>query len=99
MRAALAARTPWTPCTRRRSIEKKDNTFARVMGYTQPDPVGNVKFSQIYGGGPDYLAMWYTNTPNTRYEIRYYLVAKNKNNVKDMYLARDLIIIQLTVTK
>ena len=61
------------------------------MGYTTPDPVGNVKFSQIYGGGPDYLAMWYTNTPNTRYEIRYFLVARNKNNVKDMYLARDLI--------
>ena len=83
----------YDPCSssRDRSIEKKDNRFARVMGYTQPDPVGNVKFSQIYGGGPDYLAMWYTNTPNTRYEIRYFLVARNKNNVKDMYLARDLI--------
>ena len=83
----------YDPCSssRDRSIEKKDNKFARVMGYTQPDPVGNVKFSQIYGKGPDYLAMWYTNTPNTRYEIRYFLVAKNKNNIKDMYLARDLI--------
>ena len=83
----------YDPCSssRDRSIEKKDNRFARVMGYTQPDPVGNVKFSQIYGGGPDYLAMRYTNTPNTRYEIRYFLVARNKNNVKDMYLARDLI--------
>ena len=86
-----AHKAPWTPCTGRRKIEKKDNTFARVMGYTTQDPVGNVKFSQIYGGGPDYLAMWYTNTPNTRYEIRYFLVARNKNNVKDMYLARDLI--------
>ena len=84
-------KAPWTPCTGRRKIEKKDNTFARVMGYTTPDPVGNVKFSQIYGGGPDYLAMWYTNTPNTRYEIRYFLVARNKNNVKDMYLAREVI--------
>ena len=82
---------PWTPCTGRRKIEKKDNTFARVMGYTQANPVGNVKFYQIYGGGPDYLAMWYTNTPNTRYEIRYFLVARNKNNVNDMYLARDLV--------
>ena len=82
---------PWTPCTGRRKIEKKDNTFARVMGYTTPDPVGNVKFSQTYGRGPDYLAMWYTNTPNTRYEIRYFLVARNKNNVNDMYLARDLV--------
>ena len=81
----------YDPCSRDKSIEKKDNKFARVMGYTQPDAVGNVKFSQIYGGGPDYLAMWYTNTPNTRYEVRYFLVAKNKNNIKDMYLARDLI--------
>ena len=84
-------KAPWTPCTGRRLIEKKDNRFARVMGYTQPDAVGNVKFSQIYGEGPDYLAMWYTNTPNTRYEVRYFLVAKNKNNIKDMYLARDII--------
>ena len=81
----------YDPCSRDKSIEKKDNRFARVMGYTQPDPVGNVKFSQIYGGGPNYLAMRYTNTPNTSYEIRYYLVAKNKNNIKDMYLARDII--------
>ena len=84
-------KAPWTPCTGRRLIEKKDNRFARVMGYTTPDPVGNVKFSQIYGGGPDYLAMRYTNTPNTSYEIRYFLVARNKNNVKDMYLGREVI--------
>ena len=86
-----AHKAPWTPCTGRRKIEKKDNTFARVMGYTTPDPVGNVKFYQIYGGGPDYLAMRYTNTPNTSYEIRYFLVARNKNNVKDMYLGREVI--------
>ena len=89
--ACVNRKDPWTPCTGRRKIEKKDNTFARVMGYTTPDPVGNVKFSQTYGRGPDYLAMWYTNTPNTRYEIRYFLVARNKNNVNDMYLARDLV--------
>ena len=83
----------YDPCadSRDRSIEKKDNSFARVMGYTQQGAHGNVKFSQIYGGGPDYLAMRYTNTPNTSYEVRYYLVAKNKNNVKDMYLAREVI--------
>ena len=81
----------YDPCSRDRSIEKKDNKFARVMGYTQPDPVGNVKFYQIYGGGPDYLAMRYTNTANTSYEIRYFLVARNKNNVKDMYLGREVI--------
>jgi len=89
--ACVNRKDPWTPCTGRRKIEKKDNTFARVMGYTQANPVGNVKFYQISGGGPDYLAMWYTNTPNTRYEIRYFLVARNKNNVNDMYLARDLV--------
>ena len=83
----------YDPCSssRDKSIEKKDNRYARVMGYTQADAVGNVKFSQIYGGGPDYLAIRYSNTPNTSYEIRYYLVAKNKNNVKDMYLAREVI--------
>ena len=81
----------YDPCSRDKSIEKKDNKFARVMGYTHADPVGNVKFYQIYGGGPDYLAMRYTNTANTSYEIRYFLVARNKNNVKDMYLARELI--------
>ena len=84
-------KAPWTPCTGKRKIEKKDNRFARVMGYTTPDPVGNVKFYQTNGRGPDYLAMWYTNTPNTRYEIRYFLVARNKNNVEDMYLAREVI--------
>ena len=76
----------YDPCSssRDKSIEKKDNRFARVMGYTQQGAHGNVKFSQIYGKGPDYLAMRYTNTANTSIEIRYYLVARNKNSSSGM---------------
>ena len=72
-----------------RLIEKKDNRFAWVENY-------KVTFSQYYKiGGTDYLALEYNISPTDRVEIRYYLIAYDRNNLKEangrstFYLARE----------
>ena len=72
-----------------RLIEKKDNHFAWVENY-------KVTFSQYYQiGGTDYLAIEYNSSPQMRKEIRYYLIAYDRNNLKEangrstFYLARE----------
>ena len=72
-----------------RLIEKKDNRFAWVENY-------KVTFSQYYQiGGTDYLAIEYNSSPQMRKEIRYYLIAYDRNNLKEangrstFYLARE----------
>ena len=74
-----------------RLIEKKDNHFAWVENY-------KVTFSQYYQiGGTDYLAIEYNTSPTDRVEIRYYLIAYDRNNLKEangrisFYLAREVI--------
>ena len=74
-----------------RLIEKKDNHFAWVENY-------KVTFSQYYRiGGTDYLAIEYNTSPTDRVEIRYYLIAYDRNNKKEangrnsLYLAREII--------
>ena len=74
-----------------RLIEKKDNRFAWVENY-------KVTFSQYYQiGGTDYLAIEYNSSPQMRKEIRYYLIAYDRNNLKEangrisFYLAREVI--------
>ena len=72
-----------------RLVEKKDNRFAWVENY-------KVTFSQYYKiGGTDYLALEYNISPTDRVEIRYYLIAYDRNNLKEangrisFYLARE----------
>ena len=72
-----------------RLIEKKDNHFAWVENY-------KVTFSQYNQiGGTDYLAIEYNTSPTDRIEIRYYLIAYDRNNLKEangistFYLARE----------
>ena len=74
-----------------RLVEKKDNRFASVKNY-------KVTFSQYYQiGGTDYLAIEYNTSPTDRVEIRYYLIAYDRNNLKEangrisFYLAREVI--------
>ena len=74
-----------------RLIEKKDNHFAWVKNY-------KVTFSRYYQwGGTDYLAIEYNTSPTDRVEIRYYLIAYDRNNLKEangrisFYLAREVI--------
>ena len=74
-------------CDRR--IEKKDNRYAEVKNY-------KVNFYQYFRiGGTDYLALEYNISPTDRVEIRYYLVAYDRNNLKEangrstFYLARE----------
>ena len=74
-----------------RLIEKKDNRFAWVENY-------KVTFSQYYKiGGTDYLALEYNISPTDRVEIRYYLIAYDRSNLKEangrstFYLAREVI--------
>ncbi len=74
-----------------RLVEKKDNRFASVKNY-------KVTFSQYYQiGGTDYLAIEYNTSPTDRVEIRYYLMAYDRNNLKEangrisFYLAREVI--------
>ncbi len=74
-------------CDRR--IEKKDNRYAEVKNY-------KVNFySYLRNGGTDYLALEYNISPTDRVEIRYYLVAYDRNNLKEangrstFYLARE----------
>ena len=72
-----------------RLIEKKDNRYAEVKNY-------KVNFYQYFRiGGTDYLALEYNTSPTDRVEIRYYLVAYDRNNLKEangrstFYLARE----------
>ena len=74
-------------CDRR--IEKKDNRYAEVKNY-------KVNFYSYFRiGGTDYLALEYNRSPTDRVEIRYYLVAYDRNNLKEangrstFYLARE----------
>jgi len=74
-----------------RLIEKKDNHYAEVKNY-------KVNFYQYYRiGGTDYLAIEYNSSPQMRKEIRYYLIAYDRNNLKEangistFYLAREVI--------
>ena len=74
-------------CDRR--IEKKDNRYAEVKNY-------KVNFYQYFRiGGTDYLALEYNISPTDRVEIRYYLIAYDRNNLKEangrstFYLARE----------
>ena len=74
-----------------RLIEKKDNHFASVKNY-------KVTFYQDYQiGGTDYLAIEYNTSPTDRVEIRYFLIAYDRNNLKEangrisFYLAREVI--------
>ena len=74
-------------CDRR--IEKKDNRYAEVKNY-------KVNFYQYFRiGGTDYLALEYNISPTDRVEIRYYLVAYDRSNLKEangrstFYLARE----------
>ena len=72
-----------------RLIEKKDNRYAEVKNY-------KVNFYQYFRiGGTDYLALEYNTSPTDRVEIRYYLIAYDRNNLKEangrisFYLARE----------
>ena len=72
-----------------RLIEKKDNHYAEVKNY-------KVNFYRYYrGDGTDYLALEYNISPTDRVEIRYYLIAYDRNNLKEangrstFYLARE----------
>jgi|TARA_B100001079_G_C16358215_1_gene491604 prepilin-type N-terminal cleavage/methylation domain-containing protein len=72
-----------------RLIEKKDNRYAEIKNY-------KVNWYQYYrGDGTDYLALEYNISPTERVEIRYYLVAYDRNNLKEangrstFYLARE----------
>jgi len=74
-----------------RLIEKKDNHYAEVKNY-------KVNFYQYFRiGGTDYLALEYNTSPTDRVEIRYYLIAYDRNNLKEangrstFYLAREVI--------
>ena len=74
-----------------RLIEKKDNRYAEVKNY-------KVNFYQYFRiGGTDYLALEYNTSPTDRVEIRYYLIAYDRNNLKEangrstFYLAREVI--------
>ena len=74
-----------------RLIEKTDNRYAEVKNY-------KVNFYQYYRiGGTDYLAIEYNTSPTDRVEIRYYLIAYDRNNKKEangrisFYLAREVI--------
>ena len=72
-----------------RIIEKTDNKYAEVKNY-------KVNFYQYFRiGGTDYLALEYNISPTDRVEIRYYLIAYDRNNLKEangrstFYLARE----------
>ena len=72
-----------------RLIEKKDNKYAEVKNY-------KVNFYSYFRiGGTDYLALEYNISPTDRVEIRYYLIAYDRNNLKEangrstFYLARE----------
>ena len=74
-----------------RLIEKKDNRYAEVKNY-------KVNFYQYFRiGGTDYLALEYNTSPTDRVEIRYYLIAYDRKNLKEangrisFYLAREVI--------
>ena len=74
-----------------RLIEKKDNRYAEVKNY-------KVNFYQYFRiGGTDYLALEYNISPTDRVEIRYYLIAYDRSNLKEangrstFYLAREVI--------
>ena len=74
-----------------RLIEKKDNRYAEVKNY-------KVNFYQYFRiGGTDYLALEYNTSPTDRVEIRYYLIAYDRSNLKEangrstFYLAREVI--------
>ena len=74
-----------------RLVEKKNNRFAWIKNY-------KVTFSQYNQiGGTDYLAIEYNSSPQMRKEIRYYLIAYDRNNLKEangrisFYLAREVI--------
>ena len=72
-----------------RLIEKIDNRYAEVKNY-------KVNYYWYYrGDGTDYLALEYNISPTDRVEIRYYLIAYDRNNLKEangrstFYLARE----------